>query len=132
LLADYRGPAGDRKQALLAPASFSIGSHPVAGDGWHTFGCGAAQVYSMEATADLTKPMLGQLIDLACEALGAERITVPGGSFDTLHYRLGGVSDIWITQQDRLMVKFITEKFDRAYTLVDFFGEGFTHSQERK
>jgi hypothetical protein len=139
LLADYRGPAGDRKQALLAPANFSIGSHPVAGDGWHTFDCdvtdgqsGAATVYSMEATADLSKPMLGQLTDVPRQALGAERITVPGGSFDTLHYRLGGVSDIWITQQDRLMVKFITEKFDRVYTLVEFYGEGFTHNQERK
>jgi hypothetical protein len=139
LLADYRGQTGDLQQTLAVPAQFSIGSHPVAGDGWHTFSCdgavgkpGIARVYSMEATADLSKPMLGELTDMPCEAFGAERITVPGGTFDTLHFRLGGVSDIWITQQDRMMVKFTTEKFDRAYTLVQYYGAGFTHSQLRK
>jgi hypothetical protein len=86
----------------------------------------------MEATADLSKPMLGELTDMPCEAFGAERITVAGGTFDTLHFRLGGVSDIWITQQDRMMVKFTTEKFDRAYTLVQYYGAGFAHSQLRK
>ena len=132
LLADYRGQRGDLKQTLAVPAQFSIGSHPVAGDGWHTFNCdgavgrpGHARVYSMEATADLSRPMLGELTDMPCEAFGAERITVPGGTFDTLHFRLGGVSDIWITRQDRMMVKFTTEKFDRAYTLVELQGEGF-------
>ena len=132
LLADYRGQAGDLNQTLAVPAQFSIGSHPVAGDGWHTFSCdgaagrqGNARVYSMEATADLSKPMFGELNNMPCEAFGAERISVPGGTFDTLHFRLGGVSDIWITQQDRMMVKFTTEKFDRAYTLVEFHGEGF-------
>lgn len=139
LSADYRGPAGDLKQTLAVPVQFSIGSHPVAGDGWHTFGCdaaagtqGNARVYSMEATADLAKPMLGQLTDMPCAALGAERVTVPGGTFDTLHFRLGGVSDVWITQQDRMMVKFTTEKFDRAYTLVEFYGAGFTQNQLRR
>lgn len=139
LLADYRGQSGDLKQALAVPAQFSIGSHPVAGDGWHTFSCdgavgrpGNARVYSMEATADLSKPMLGELTDMPCEAFGAERITVPGGTFDTLHFRLGGVSDIWITQQDRMMVKFTTEKFDRAYTLVEFQGEGFAVAAHKR
>ena len=132
LLADNRGQSGDLQQTLPVPANFSIGSHPVAGDGWHTFHCGDSQVYSMEATADLSKPMLGQLISMPCESLGSERITVPGGSFDTLHFRLGGVSDIWVTSQDRLMVKFISEKFDRAYTLVEFYGAGFAQSQERR
>ena len=139
LSADYRGQAGDLKQTLAVPAQFSIGSHPVAGDGWHTFSCdaavgkpGMARVYSMEATADLSKPMLGELTDMPCEAFGAERISVPGGTFDTLHFRLGGGSDIWITQQDRMMVKFTTEKFDRAYTLVDYYGAGFTQNQLRR
>lgn len=132
LLADYRGQSGDLKQTLAVPPQFSIGSHPVAGDGWHTFSCDgavgkprSARVYSMEATADLARPMVGELTDMPCEAFGAERITVPGGTFDTLHFRLGSVSDIWITQQDRMMVKFTTEKFDRAYTLVEFQGGGF-------
>ncbi len=133
LLADYRGQSGDLKKTLEVPAQFSIGSHPVAGDGWHTFDCqGNTRVYSMEATADLSKPMFGQLTDLPCETLGAERVTVPAGTFDTLHYRIGGVSDVWVTAQDRMMVKFITEKFDRAYTLVVYYGEGFTQSQLRK
>jgi hypothetical protein len=132
LSADYRGPAGDQQQTLAIPERFSIGTHPVAGDGWHTFNCGGARVYSMEATADLAKPVLGQLTDMPCESLGAERITVPGGTFDTLHFRLGGVSDVWVTQQDRLMVKFITGKSDRAYTLVSFYGEGFSQNQKRK
>jgi hypothetical protein len=139
LLADYRGQSGDLKQTLAVPPQFSIGSHPVAGDGWHTFSCDGAvgrqvnaRVYSMEATADLSKPMFGELADMPCEAFGAERITVPGGTFDTLHFRLGGVSDVWITPQDRMMVKFTTEKFDRAYALVEFQGEGFAVPAHRR
>lgn len=139
LTADHRGATGDRNQALQVPERFSIGTHPVAGDGWHTVSCdshrdaeGKVQVYTMEATADLQKPMLGQLTKLPCEPLGEELITVPAGTFDTLRYRLAGVSDVWITRQDRLMVKFVSARLDRTYMLTEFYGAGFTQNQLRK
>jgi hypothetical protein len=139
LTADHRGATGDRRQVLQAPGRFSIGTHPVAGDGWHTVSCdshrdpeGKVQVYTMEATADLQKPMLGQLTNLPCEPLGEERITVPAGTFDTLRYRLAGVNDVWITRQDRIMVKFVSARLDRAYILTEFYGAGFTQNQLRK
>jgi hypothetical protein len=137
--AQTRGAAGEHQHQIEAPARFSIGTHPVAGDGWHTFHCDAepgqkatSTVYTMEAGTDTSKPMLGQLTTLDCENLGREPVTVPAGSFDTLHYRLAGVSDIWITPEDRLMVKFISPRFDRSYVPTDFYSEGFTQNQVRR
>ena len=37
LLADSAGPYGTRNETIDVPEKFSIGTHPVAGDGWHTW-----------------------------------------------------------------------------------------------
>lgn len=126
LTASARGPAGQHDQTLDVPAVFSVGTHPVSADGWHLWSDSgengteqSSKIYSMEASADATKPPLGTLRDLAFKRIGEETITVPAGTFDTIHYDLSG-SQVWITKEDRLMVRMVNERFDRDYVLTSF------------
>ncbi len=126
LTASSNGPAGLHTQTLTVPTAFSIGTHPISADGWHLASDSgedgaeqASKIYSLEASADVTKPPLGTLRDLAFKRIGEETITVPAGTFETIHYDLSG-SQVWVTKQDRLMVRMINERFDRDYVLTEF------------
>ncbi len=127
LNAASNGPTGQLTQALTIPEKISIGSHPVAADGWHTWyedakvkGPQKGTLYSMDATADINKPPLGTLVPFEFERVGKEKVTVPGGTFDTIKYKLGGVSEAWITEQDKLMVRVINGPRDYEYLLTEF------------
>lgn len=135
LTASASGPAGQHDQDITAPDMFSIGTHPVSADGWHLSTDSGkdgvdqtSKIYSMEASADVTKPALGTIRDLAFKRIGEETITVPAGTFDTLHYDLSG-SQVWITKEDRLMVRMINERFDRDYVLTEFDSETYEAEQ---
>ncbi|MDH3619914.1 MAG: CpcT/CpeT family chromophore lyase [Gammaproteobacteria bacterium] len=121
------GPAGSQTRSVEVPEHFSIGTHPVAADGWHQWyvdpelgSAGALNLFSVEASADLEKPILGQLVQMPYEVIGNEVISTPAGTFETVHYRLMGSSDVWITGEDRLLVRMTMERFDREYLLMDF------------
>lgn len=113
LLADSSGPmTGQQKSETRVPALFSIGTHPVSADGWHTVSfepSGPARqkftLYSVEASADRTKPVLGKLVMLDIEYLGEETIEVPAGKFVTQRYRLAGMNDLWIHGPDRIVIR---------------------------
>ena len=128
LSATYSGPAGLLTEDIDVPQQFSIGTHPVSADGWHLWyaeksdpaqTCGAINLYSLEASADIAKPIMGALVAMPCEIVGPENIETPAGSFDTMHYRLAGSSDLWVTGEDRILVRMIQERFDREYLLVE-------------
>lgn len=126
LTASGIGRDGAIGQEVEVPQEFSIGTHPVAGDGWHTWylpadagSSGSLNLFSVEASADLGKPMLGQLVPMRYEVLGNETITVPAGTFEAQHYRLMGETDIWVTGDDRLMLRMVMERFDREYLLTE-------------
>jgi hypothetical protein len=127
LVATSRGPAGIVPQRIDVPAVFSIGSHPVAGDGWHTAGYDMARggsqtlnLYSLEAGTDVTKPVLGTLRPLAVERLGVETVEVPAGRFEAERWRLSGVNDLWVVGPDRLVVKSVIAARDLQYVLTRF------------
>lgn len=112
LLARSTGPAGINERTTEVPARFSIGAHPVSADGWHTASHDKAgesaqrvQLYSIEAGSDPTKPVLGTLVPLEVEYLGEEIVDVPAGRFTTQRYRLAGMNDLWVTGEDRIVVK---------------------------
>ena len=93
LLADSSGPmTGQQKSESRVPAMFSIGTHPVS-------------LYSVEASADRTKPVLGNLVTLDIEYLGEETIEVPAGKFATQRYRIAGMNDLWIHGTDRIVIR---------------------------
>jgi len=106
------GSYGSVRQEVEVPEAFSIGSHPVSGDGWHLrleptgdadrF---EAVVFGLDAAADARRPVTGRLTPMPVERLGAKRITVPAGTFDTVHYRIAGRSDVWIHGEDRMLIR---------------------------
>jgi hypothetical protein len=127
LTATTNGPQGTITQTLDVPETVSIGTHPVAGDGWHTWyekaGATGAQkgaLYSVEATADNAKPPLGTLIPFEFERLGKEKITVPAGTFDTVKYKLGGASEAWVLEQDKIMIRVLNAPRNLEYLLSEY------------
>jgi hypothetical protein len=122
------GPLGRIAQSLTVPQRLSIGSHPVSGDGWHTWHLasqprgaqGTGALYALDASNDLGKPALGSLANLTVEVLGGEQIQVPAGKFDTVHYRLAGRSDVWITMPDRIVIRMTNPGRGYDYVLTDF------------
>jgi hypothetical protein len=120
-----RGPYGIVPQSLEVPAMFTIGTHPVAGDGWHTAGYDLARggvqtrnLLSVEAGTDLTRPVLGTLVPLTVERIGEETVEVPAGRFNAVRWRLSGVNDLWLVGEDRLVVKSVIAARDLQYVLT--------------
>jgi hypothetical protein len=112
LAAQSAGPSGRQSRETAVPARFSIGAHPVAADGWHTANhdaSGASKqtiaLYSVEAGADVTRAVLGEMVSLDIEYLGEEDLEVPAGRFATRKYRLAGVNDLWVYGADKIVVK---------------------------
>lgn len=113
VVAESRGNAsGLQRSEVVVPARFSIGSHPVSADGWHTAshdparpGKQSISLYSVEAGADPAKPVLGTLVALDIEYVGEETIEVPAGRFETRRYRLAGMNDLWVYGPDRIVIK---------------------------
>lgn len=121
------GPAGRYSQRVPLPKHFSLGSHPVAGDGWHIANFDVTgpdkqevSLFSLEASADVGKPVLGRLVPLSIERLGKETVTVPAGKFETTRYRIAGVNDLWVTEPDLLVVKSEIPARGLRYVLVEF------------
>jgi len=119
---ESRGTWGTYRERTVVSSPFSIGTHPVAGDGWHlwveSLGPGPARVFGLEAGVEQDKPIRGALREMPFERIGEERIAVPAGEFDTVHYRLGGRTDVWLHGEDRLMIRMRNESADREYALT--------------
>lgn len=110
---ESNGPvSGVNTSEITVPARFSIGLHPVSADGWHTAQHDpngdprqTISLYSVEASSDLTKPVLGSLVPLEIEFVGEETIEVPAGRFETRRYRLAGMNDLWVYGNERIVVR---------------------------
>lgn len=121
------GPNGRVTQAVTAPEAVSIGTHPVAGDGWHMWYEDPAStseqlkgtLYSVESSSDLSKPVLGTLLPFKFTIVGKEKITVPAGTFDTTKYRIGS-TDIWVLMPDRLVIRSTNAARGNDYVLTEF------------
>ncbi|MBL8644321.1 MAG: hypothetical protein JNK21_10340 [Rhodospirillaceae bacterium] len=126
------GPLGVKTDTVKVPERFSIGTHPVSGDGWHMWYETAdlkgpqkdGMIYSMEASADNTKPVMGTLRPLVFERIGPEKITVPAGTFETVRYKLSEVADMWVLPQDRLTVRQTNTLRDLDYVLTEYAAGG--------
>lgn len=126
LTLDTVGPAGHIRQHVEVPQRVSIGTHPVSGDGWHLWyadpapgASGTLSVFNLEASADINKPMLGQLTPMDWQFIGNENLETPAGRFDAQHYRVLGSTDLWIHGEDRLLLRMVMERFDREYLLTE-------------
>ncbi len=122
LAARSSGPGGRIDETVEVPPKFSIGTHPVAADGWHLWyadaPAGELRLYALDASADLARPLTGALTAMPYERVGSARLSTPAGDFDTVHYRLGGMNDLWVSGEDRLLVRMIAPRAGSEYVLV--------------
>jgi hypothetical protein len=119
------GAWGTYRERVAVPERFTIGTHPISADGWHTWVADAqpgapGRVYGLEAGTDPAKPIRGIVREMPIERLGTERIRVAAGDFDTVKYRLAGSTEIWLHGEDRLMIRMRNERSDRDYELVKY------------
>ncbi len=125
------GPQGRVAETVEVPQGFSIITHPLAGDGWHTWyydrekgGEQSGTTYNIEST-DPSKPAIGKVEPMALEFIADETIEVPAGTFEAAHFRIGGNGDVWTTGSDSILVKFSWEVFGLEYVLDSYStGEG--------
>ena len=125
------GPAGEMTQTIDVPAGFSVATHPLAGDGWHTWhydkdqgGVQTAPFVNFDASADLTQLPISKWNPQEQEFLGVTQITVPAGTFMVDHFRQG-TAELFIHGPDHILVKFLWEPIDRQYELVSLTQESF-------
>jgi hypothetical protein len=133
------GPLGRQSDSLAVPASWSMGSHPVSADGWHTARFDptgepvqTVSLLSIDASADVSKPVSGRFVPLKIEFIGEETLEVPAGRFVTQHYRLAGLNDIWVTEPYRIVIKSEIPVRNLRYVLTEWVsaGSGMVMSDE--
>lgn len=125
------GPLGRQSDSLAVPASWSMGSHPVSADGWHTARFDptgepvqTVSLLSIDASADVSKPVSGRFMPLKIEFIGEETLEVPAGRFVTWHYRLAGLNDLWVTEPHRIVIKSEIPVRNLRYVLTDWVSVG--------
>ena len=110
---------------ITVPARFSLGTHPLSLDGWSSWYLDQTpgkvtrgSIYLINGDAKNDRPMLGTITPVDLEYIGSETITVPAGTFQTDHFRIANASELWVTGQDRLLVKYVWAAIDRQYLLT--------------
>ena len=121
------GPDGTFTHAVKPAGRFAMLPHVLAVDSWRArlvdksqSGTQAVLAYNVDATALAGTSVMGKLMDYDMAYIGAERITVPAGEFDTEHYRIEGVVDLYLFGPDSLVAKFVYAGIDREHLLVDY------------
>jgi hypothetical protein len=118
---------GRLRQQLRVPQHFSFVGHPVAGDGWHFWYYDLARggeqevtVYNPETLGGGSGSILGVLQQLKAKFVGEQEVSVPAGKFTCHHYELGGAFHIWVTGEDRLLVRMTLPRADVEYLLAEY------------
>lgn len=108
-----------------------FGAHQVAGDGWQAAlleagETGPRRVEDILISSPLPNGASGPMLAttaMVAECLGAEQITTPAGTFDTLHFRFtpDGLppEDVWVLPQDHTLVRSVWGHYGTTYELVE-------------
>lgn len=126
------GPAGRHTQTIAAPQKFSIATQPIAADGWHMWYADAAakgpqtdgRAFALDASADVSRPILGALRPFNFEVIGREKVTVPAGTFDAVKYRTDTMGDLWVATEDRILIRTLHTERGNEYVLTEFKSGG--------
>jgi hypothetical protein len=120
------GPLGRVTHSIPVPDGFSIVPHPLATDSWHFWyfdktkaGEQPSVIYNPQVAPRTGVPVLGNLETGTMTYEGEEEITVPAGTFTTDHFNLNGVIDVWMTGEDKLLVRYAMGVADLEYVLTD-------------
>ncbi len=120
-----RGPQGDAAHTLETSGPFAVLPHQLAPDAWRVLlydksagGVQELSVYDPAPLADGPDGMLGKMTSHKAEYIGQERLTVPAGTFDCDHFRIGDSIDLFVTGQDAVLVTWRFSAIDREHVLT--------------
>jgi hypothetical protein len=109
-----------------------FGAHQLAGDGWQAGllagqGDGPLRVENVLLSSPEPDGSSGPLLDriaVTAERIGPERITVPAGTFDTVHYRFSpdGLEpeDVWVLEGSNTLVRSRWPHYKTSYELSSY------------
>lgn len=118
---------GHTLQTVDVPDRFHVLTHAVMLDGWPAWALektpGRDQTIAVYSTSPLwngTTGPLGQMTEQRFRYLGTERISVPAGTFEARHYSFGGGgSEVWVTGEHNILVKYDWEPRGLEYVLTE-------------
>lgn len=109
-----------------------FGAHQVAGDGWQAallHGCAptvSKRVDGILLSSALPNGASGPMIattSMVAELVGPERITVPAGTFDTMHYRFSpdglDAEEVWVLVDGLVLVRSEWAAYQTTYELTE-------------
>lgn len=124
LFAVAHDTTGHTAREIDVPERFSIGCHPIAMDGWHTWPAEAlpaieqpTKIYFVNGSPIWSRPFLGTLQSHTLMFHGEDDIRVPAGIFRCRHFTLSGHSDLWVHGEDLRLIRYDWTKLDRRYEL---------------
>lgn len=109
-----------------------FGAHQLAGDGWQAglldgHGDGPLRVEGVLLSSPEPNGSSGPLLDtisLTAERIGPERITVPAGTFDTIHYQFSpdglDPEDVWVLAGSNTLVRSRWAHYGTSYELTSY------------
>lgn len=115
---------GHTDRTIDVPPIFSIGCHPIAMDGWHSWPVQPildtpqeTKIYFINGSPIWSRPLLGTLQTHHFIYRGEEDVAVPAGRFACSHVTLSGHSEMWVSGDDRRLIRYDWTKLDRRYEL---------------
>lgn len=124
LRAVSEGPGGTHTEELEVPHEVSVVTHGESMNGWYLWqgqrdadGKHAATYFNFSPSPDGNALVKGRLHPAQFTYLGKETITVPAGTFETERYLLTNI-EMWITGEDRILVKQAITDEDKEYVLT--------------
>lgn len=124
LRAVSEGPGGTHTEELEVPHEVSVVTHGESMNGWYLWqgerdadGNHAATYFNFSPSPDGNAMVKGRVHPAQFTYLGTETITVPAGTFETDRYLLTNI-EMWITGEDRILVKQAITDEDKEYVLT--------------
>jgi hypothetical protein len=111
-------------EQITVPTEFSLLLYPISAYGWllanYDHDKGGAQLHSMCAAARSGRGPSCTLVERDNEYLGRETITVPAGTFEADHYKLGSSGDTWVTGPDFVVVQHQHSRQNLRFQLAEY------------
>ena len=109
---------------LDVPDEFHLLLYPITAYGWfmanYDHKKGGPQPVNLCAVAVVGRGPSCLMAVRDIEYLGTETITVPAGTFETKHYKVGSSGDTWITGPDFMVVQHQHSKRNLRFKLVEY------------
>lgn len=130
LQASSFGPIGRTDHEIRVPPALAIITHAEGLNAWNASVMDPEDSRDMDGPVTLARtsyfispvrdgngPVLGKIRRAELTRVGEETITVPAGTFETIHYNTG-ILDVWAMKGDRILVK---QTFrGESYILTDY------------